>query len=99
MRLWVMAATGSDLDAQAQMMAELLDEITRLRNVEQGLRTEISVHERRVRMSKLSMFTEAEEGMLKLSIDAGDQVVTSNPDSFSEADRKAMAYLKEMVAV
>ena len=97
-RLWVGAALHGDRDAEAQMMADLLDEIVRLRSVEQGLRTELSVHERRVRVSSLSMFTEAEEGMLKFCIDSGYQVYLSN-DGFTEADGKAMDYLREMVGL
>lgn len=95
-RLWL-GASDPATDPQAAMLVDLLAALDRMRLIEQGLRTALSVHERRMRLSSLSMFTEAEEGMLKFCIDAGQQIVYNRPDGFTEADHKAMACLREMV--
>lgn len=96
-RLW-MGASDPSTDPQAAMIEDLLAALDRMRLTEQGLRTELSVHERRIRLSTPSMFTEAEESMLKFCIDSGYQVYL-NTDGFTEADVKALDYLREMVGL
>lgn len=95
-RLWL-GASDPATDPQAAMLADLLVALDRQRVIIQGLRNELSVHERRVRVSSLSMFTEAEEAMLRFCIDAGHTILCNAPDTFTDADQKAMAYLREMI--
>lgn len=83
---------------EAGMVGDLLLALDRQRKIIQGLRTELSVHERRVRTSRISMLTDAEEAMLKFCVDAGYQVYLSN-DGFTEEDGKAMDYLRETFGV
>jgi hypothetical protein len=97
-RLWHEVARKSGSD-ESRMVGDLLDALDRQRQIMQSLRTELSVHERRVRVGRISTLTGPEEEMLKFCIDAGSQVVSNAPESFSEADHKALTYLRETFGI
>lgn len=96
-RLWHQVAEKSGT-AEAQIVGELLLALDKQRLEIQSLKTELSVHERRVRTSRVSQLTGPEESMLKFCIDSGYQVYL-NTDGFTEADVKALEYLRETFGV
>lgn len=95
-RLWVQASDAAN-DPQAAMLVDLLQALDRARIEIQGLRTEISVHERRTGLSKSTAFTAAEEGMLKFALDTAQQVVFNRSSEFSDDDTRALAFLRDWV--
>lgn len=76
------------------ILDDLLAEIDRLRTELRGIKTQVSVHERRGRVARAQMFTPAGKEMLLFAVECAEQVVSSRPNEFSPEDVAALAGLK-----
>lgn len=97
-RLWV-SASNIEADPQAQMLDELLKGIDSLRSRVQGLETELSVHERRNRISRATTMTQAEENMLRFALDCVQEIYASRPFEFTQGDAEALKSLRDMAGM
>lgn len=98
-RLWAELASRSELATEARMVSDLLLAMDRLRLQIQGLRTELSVHERRSRLTRSSTFTEDEQEGLKFALDCAEAVMHNASAGFTPENWKAMASLKSWAGV
>lgn len=78
---------------------DLLAELDRLRGVIQGLNTELSVHERKNRISRQTLLTQAEESMLRFALDCVQEIYASRPFEFTQGDADALKSLRDMAGM
>lgn len=96
-RLHARVASETGPQAEMGMINDLLLALDRQRIEINGLKTALSVYERRSHLSKMSAFTEAEESMIRFALDTVSQVVLSRPNEFSSEDVAALEELKRWV--
>jgi hypothetical protein len=86
-------------ETEVGMLEDLLSEMDRLRHELQGRDLQLSVHERRSRLSKSKAFTGAEESMLQFALDCAKQVKATAEAGFTEMDTAALERLRQWMGL